>query len=313
MAADDRVPLGRSSLRVSRLGIGAMTWGGGKLYGGSASADDEAEALAASLRGGINFFDTAEVYGGGGSERRLGALTRGADVVLATKFFPRPPRTAGSLPAALAGSLERLGRGSVGLYQIHWPAFWISNARLMDRLADAAQSGQVTAVGVSNYSARQMRAAHAALARRGVCLASNQVDYSLLHRRPEVDGVLDACRELGVTLIAYMPLAMGALTGKYSATTRPPDRLRRMLATFGARRIAAREPVLALLREIGARHGKTPAQVALRWLIEQASVIPIPGAKNGRQAADNAGALTFSLGADEVAALSDATLAWRDV
>ena len=87
--------------------------------------------------------------------------------------------------------------------------------QLMDRLADAVEAGKVKAVGVSNYSAAQMREAHAALAKRGIPLASNQVEYSLLHRQPEANGVLDACRELGITLIAYSPLAGGALTGKY--------------------------------------------------------------------------------------------------
>jgi aryl-alcohol dehydrogenase-like predicted oxidoreductase len=91
----------------------------------------------------------------------------------------------------------------------------------MDQLADAVEAGKVKAVGVSNYSAVQMRQAHAALAKRGIPLASNQVEYSLLHRHPETDGVLDACRGLGITLISYSPLAGGMLTGKYSARIAP--------------------------------------------------------------------------------------------
>ena len=98
-------------------------------------------------------------------------------------------------------------------------------------MADAVEAGKIKAVGVSNYSAEQMRTAHAALARRGIPLASNQVEYSLLHRQPEVNGVLDACRELGVTLIAYQPLAGGALTGKYKAGDRPTG-LRRFMPYF---------------------------------------------------------------------------------
>jgi aryl-alcohol dehydrogenase-like predicted oxidoreductase len=122
--------------------------------------------------------------------------------------------------------------------------------------------------------------------------------------------VLDACRELGVTLIAYQPLASGALTGKYTAGARPIG-LRRLLPSFRRNGLAALEPVVQLLREIGERYGKSPAQVALRWLIEHEQVLPIPGAKNGKQAADNAGALSFSLTPAEVDALDQATRAWR--
>ena len=178
-------------------------------------------------------------------------------------------------------------------------------------MADAVEAGKVTAVGVSNYSAAQMRQAHAALADRGVPLASNQVEYSLLHRQPETNGVLDACRELGVTLIAYTPLAGGMLTGKYSADNRPTGFYRRVLPQYRRKALDAMQPVVGLLREIGDRYSKTPSQVALRWLIENPMVLPIPGAKNGNQAMSNAAALGFSLTAEEVAALSDATRAWR--
>jgi len=136
------------------------------------------------------------------------------------------------------------------------------------------------------------------------------VAYSLLHRRPERNGVLDACRELGVTLIAYQPLAGGALTGKYTPTNRPRG-LRRFFKPFRARDLAALEPITALLREIGKRYGKTPAQVALRWLIENDTVLPIPGAKNRKQATENAAALTFHLTQDEIDALDTATRALR--
>jgi aryl-alcohol dehydrogenase-like predicted oxidoreductase len=156
-----------------------------------------------------------------------------------------------------------------------------------------------------------MRQAHAVLSERGIPLASNQVEYSLLHRRPETNGVLDACKELGVTLIAYTPLAGGLLTGKYSTENRPAGFYRRVLPRYRRRALEAITPVVRLLTEIGDRYSKTPSQVALRWLIENPIVLPIPGAKNGRQAAGNAEALTFSLTADEVAALDDITLSWR--
>jgi aryl-alcohol dehydrogenase-like predicted oxidoreductase len=131
-----------------------------------------------------------------------------------------------------------------------------------------------------------------------------------LHRQPEVNGLLDACQELGIALIAYQPLAMGVLTGKYRPGDRPKG-IRRYDRYFRGGGLEKAQPVVALLGEIGERHSKTPAQVALRWLIEQDGVLPIPGAKNGSQAAGNAEALSLSLDAAEIQALDRATTAWR--
>ncbi len=281
-------------------------------YGGAHGFEEEKRALETSLAAGVTLFDTAAMYSGGASERRLGELARGKEALIATKFPPGLFTRTEDMPQALDASLARLGRSAVDLYQHHYPTNTASIAKLMELMADAVEAGKVKAVGVSNYSAEQMRIAHAALAKRGIPLASNQVEYSLLHRQPEVNGVLDACRELGVTLIAYQPLASGALTGKYDAKTRPTGFFRRFtMGNFRGKGLEAVVPVVALLREIGGRYSKSPAQVALRWLIENENVLPIPGAKNGRQAEANAGALSFSLTSAEVEALSQATMAWR--
>ena len=305
---------------MPRLGVGAMTWGDpsglarlnpAKLaYGGAHGFEEEKRALETSLAAGVNFFDTAAMYSRGASERRLGKLSPGKDVLIATKFPPGFFSRTEEFPQALDTSLARLGRNSVDLYQHHFPSNRVSIPKLMALMADAVETGKVKAVGVSNYSAEQMRIAHAALAERGLPLASNQVEYSLLRRQPEVNGVLDTCRELGITLIAYQPLASGALTGKYTAGARPTG-LRRFMGTFRGQGLEAVTPVVALLHEIGECYAKSPAQVALRWLIENEGVLPIPGAKNGKQAADNAGALSFSLTSAEVEALNQATMAWR--
>ncbi len=316
-----KTSLGQSSLQVSRLGLGAMVWGQPKglarwtpaqlSYGPSHGAAEEEQALEASLAAGVNLIDTAAMYSNGASEKRVGELSRGKDVLIATKFPPGMFSRTEDFPQALEASLARLGIVTIDLYQHHFPSNRVSIARLMDFMADAVEAGKIRAVGVSNYSAEQMRIAHAALARRGIPLASNQVQYSLLHRQPETDGVLDACRELGVTLIAYQPLASGALTGKYSQGMRPAGLFRRFMGTFKRQGMEAAAPVLALLRQIGERHGKSPAQVALRWLIENECVLPIPGAKNGKQAVENAGALSFHLTPDETEQLSQAAIAWR--
>jgi len=275
-------------------------------YGPTSTAADQRAALEVSLAAGVNFVDTAAMYGNGASELRVGELTAGKDVVVATKFPSSFFSRANGLPEALDGSLARLQRSRIDLYQHHFPSRWISSPTLMNLMADAVESGKVRAVGVSNYSAEQMRIAHAELARRGIPLASNQVQYSLLHRNPEIDGVLNACRELGVTLIAYMPLASGALTGKYSASARPAG-WRRHTRTFSGRSLAASARVVGLLCEIGQRHEKSASQVAIRWLMQQQGVLPIPGAKNASQASQNAAALTFALDSAEVDALSQAT------
>ena len=311
--------LGRSEVRVSRLGLGVMIWGEASgvqrvmpaksAYGGTNAADEQA-AFDASLAAEINFFDTAAMYSGGASERRLGELAEGKEVVIATKFPPTPLGRAEDMPQALDGSLRNLRRNSVDLYQHHFPSRRVDIAKLMDLMADAVQAGKIKAVGVSNYTAAQMRTAYDTLARRGIPLASNQVQYSLLHRQPETNGVLDTCRELGITLIAYQPLASGALTGKYLDGSRPVG-IRRFREPFRGAKFHALRPVVTLLRSVADHYGKTPGQVALRWLLEQEYVVPIPGAKNADQATHNAGALSFTLSPDEIGYLNEATEAWR--
>jgi aryl-alcohol dehydrogenase-like predicted oxidoreductase len=251
------------------------------------------------------------MYSGGASERRVAELARGKDVLIATKYPSGFSFRVEDFPKELEATLARLGRDCIDLYQHHYPNNKLSISRLMDLVADGVEAGKIRAVGVSNYSAEQMREAHTALMRRGIPLASNQVEYSLLNRKPEVDGVLDACRELGITLIAYSPLAGGRLTGKYSAQKRASGFFRRVLPQFSGRALNEIQPVIKLLREIGDRYSKTPSQVAIRWLIENPVVLPIPGAKNSRQAAENAGALSFSLTPQEVESLDQATFAWR--
>ena len=318
---DQAATLGRSGVVVPRMGVGAMTWGDpsgrarwtpAKLAygGGPVNREEEQRAFDAGVAAGATLFDTAEMYGAGASERRLGELASGQDVLIATKFPPNMLSRAGAMPRALERSLELLRRTTIDLYMHHYPSPWVSIPQLMHLMAEAVEQGKVRAVGVSNYSAAQMRLAHAVLAERGIPLASNQVEYSLLQRRPETDGVLDACRELGVTLIANQPLANGALTGKFLTGARASG-FRRFMPRFRGSQREAIGPVVALLREIGDAHGRSPAQVALRWLIENPLVLPIPGAKNGRQAADNSGALAFSLTPAEIEALDGATAAWR--
>jgi len=301
----ERIPLGSSDVSISPLGIGAWAWGDRKLwgYGTDYGQPDVEAAFKTCLEIGINFFDTAEIYGFGRSERLLGQFVRasGQPVVITSKFYPYPWRLGkGALRRALHGSLRRLGIDQVDLYLIHLPYPPVPVETWMSALAYAVDAGLIRTAGVSNYRVEWTRRAHAALAKRGVPLACNQIPFSLLNRRHERNGQLDLCRDLGVTVVAYSPLGMGVLTGKYTPDNPPPGARGRR---YGRERLAQIQPLIDLLREIGqARGDKTPSQVALNWVIRKGAV-PIPGAKNARQAAENAGALGWSLTADEVSAL----------
>lgn len=297
-------------LALPRLGLGTWAWGdaatwGMNAYDRSYDLDTIRAAYRASVDAGVTLLDTAEMYGAGESERIIGRLlaedpARAARVVLATKFMPFPWRVpfARRLREALEASLERLGVSFVHLYQVHGPISLRAHRTVAAALAGPYRDGLFRAAGVSNYSARELRAIHAALAAEGVPLATNQVEYSLLRTMPERDGLLAACRELGVVVLAYSPIGMGRLSGKYTAANPPPGK-----RNFSAYPMAEVEPVVAAMTRIGARHGgRTPAQVALNWLVCKGAV-PIPGAKNGDQAMQNAGALGWRLSADDVAAL----------
>ncbi len=312
----NEVSIGNSTLRTPPIGIGAWQWGDTAMwgYGRAYGRADVEAAFYAAIGTGLRLIDTAEVYGAGQSERIVGDLVRQTDqpVIVATKFAPLPTRIGRrTVLRALNDSLSRLGLAQIDLYQVHWPFPIIPIEMLMDILADAVDAGKVRYIGVSNYSEAQMRRAHAALAGRGLPLVSNQVEYSLLHRTPEVNGVWAACQELGVTLIAYSPLAKGLLSGKYKPGSPPPG-LRALMRKHNGSALERIQPVIQLLTDIGAAHGgKSPAQVALNWLARQPSVIPIPGAKNAAQAGANAGAIGWDLTTDEADSLSQATLEWR--
>ncbi len=305
----ERITLGATDIQIRPLGVGVwqwgdrMSWGYGRGYG----EDDVRQAFDVSIEAGLDFFDSAEVYGFGRSERLLGhfARTTAEPVIIATKFFPFPWRLRRkSLMNALRRSLKRLGMNRVDLYQIHWPLQTVSIETWMAAMADCVDEGLIRAVGVSNFSADQTLRAHAALAERGIPLASNQIPYSMLNRRPERNQLLATCMELNVAVIAYSPLEQGLLTGKYTPVNPPPGVRGKRLKPGYLEKLM---PLIGMMREIGSGHGgKSPAQVALNWTMCKGT-IPIPGAKNGRQAAENAGALGWRLDESEVRALDDAS------
>ncbi|XP_026390334.1 uncharacterized oxidoreductase At1g06690, chloroplastic-like [Papaver somniferum] len=314
---EDKVKLGGSDLKVTKLGIGAWSWGDTSYWNNFEWDDRKLKAAKtafdASVDSGITFFDTAEVYGSKfsfgavNSETLLGRFIKerkqkdpGVEVAVATKFAALPWRLGrGSVISALKDSLDRLNLSSVELYQLHWPGLW-GNEDYINGLADAVEQGLVKAVGVSNYSEKRLRAAYKQLKSRGIPLASNQVNYSLIYRIPEENGVKATCDELGITLIAYSPIAQGALTGKYTPAN-PPTGPRGRIYT--PEFLTELQPLVNRIKDIGQSYNKTPTQVVLNWLVSQENVVPIPGAKNAEQAKEFAGAIGWKLTNDEIAEL----------
>ncbi len=320
------ISLGSNGPTVPALGVGTWSWGDALFwdYGKGYGDEDVRDAFNQSLNAGLQLFDTAEIYGLGQSEKLIGQFMKqrrgdaanqgGATPVIATKYFPLPWRFSKQAVAdALNASLERLQVSSIALYQVHWPFdFLLGKQDLMQALAEEVKKGRIAAVGVSNYSAQQMQEAHRYLAQYDIPLAVNQVQYSLLNRKIETNGVMDAARELGVTVLAYSPLAQGLLTGKYTPDgDAKPSGARWLDPRFSKSGLTKLLPVLQKLQDIANNYERTPSQVALNWLIAQGNVLPIPGAKNGRQASQNAGALGWQMSPEELTQLSRLTEQYR--
>ena len=295
-------------LHAVEFGLGAWQWGDRLIwqYGQTHTDEDCRAVFDISIEAGIRFVDTAEVYGSGRSERMLGKFLKETEqpVLVATKYFPFPWRlTKRALLKALRRSLERIEIEAVDLYQVHQPYSLLPIETLMEALAEAVKEGLTRTVGVSNYNQSQMLRAYSALARKDVPLAANQVTYSLLNREIENDGLLARCKELGIRVIAYSPIEKGLLTGKYSVDNPPPG-IRGQRYGSLLPKIA---PLLRLMTELGQEHGgKSKTQVALNWCICKGT-LPIPGAKNAKQAEENSGALGWKLTEEEVEKLDKAS------
>ncbi len=309
--------LGKTGLQVSPIGLGVMEMAGG---GGLAGMifpvmpqEDKNSIIKAALDGGINFFDTAEMYGMGVSERSLADGLKAAgkadsDVVIETKWMPFL-RTAGNIKTSITDRLRFLGGYSISNFMVHQPWSFSSPEAEMNAMADLVEAGKVRSVGVSNFNPERMRRAHAALAARGLPLALNQVRLSLLHREIEADGTLATARELGVTIVAYTPLGRGVLSGKYLKDPALLEHLPGIRRRMMRRDVERSRPLLKVLDEIAQAHGVTIAQVALNWVIlfNGDLVVTIPGATKVSQAQEAAGAMSFALSEEELHRLDEAS------
>lgn len=302
--------LGNTDIQVSPIGLGVMEFsGGGGLMGFAfppISQETKNAIIKAALDGGVNWFDTAELYGAGVSEKSLvvGLHAAGVEdhqVVIADKWFPIF-RTAANIHKTIDDRLQYLDGYSIDNYMVHQPWSFSSPEAEMEAMADLVEAGKIRSVGVSNFSAERMRRAYGALQNRGLPLAVNQVHYSLLAREIEKNGVLEAARELGVTIIAYTPLESGLLTGKYHLNPELLERKSFFWRWNLRRKLESTHPLVEALKEIADGYDATIAQVALNWLINFHGdlVVTIPGATDVSQAQENAGAMAFKLSQEEL-------------
>ncbi len=334
-----------TKITLPTMGVGTMMWAD---MPGAIQTDEQAfKTYRACIENGLVFFDTAELYGNGASEERLGHCIKecGGDIMIADKFAPpsdiipsapkrkqydeKDPR---ALMEALDGSLSRLGVEYIDLYQMHAPPKYNTIAEYMDVMAEAYEQGKIRSIGVCNFSGEQIKEAQDALKRHGIALSTAMVQYNLLHPTPEQNGTLEMCRDLDITLIPFAPLAEGILTGKYRGTNHVPmgyaatiyfshlgitdktnrekpltQRLFRRPIELNKKKL---EELFAVMDQIAAEHDKSLAQVALNWLLacETATVMPIPGIKTPKQVESNIGALDWKMTKAERDQLTEITL-----
>jgi aryl-alcohol dehydrogenase-like predicted oxidoreductase len=316
--------LGKTDIEITPIGLGCWQFGkvSGPLNFYKTPPQDEIDKIVKiALDGGINWFDTAEAYGKGDSERKLSkALNRAgrtADTIIATKWFPMSffpganfpvmPRTANNIAKNIASRQECLAPCKIDLLQIHRPWSLSSIEAQMKVMAALVKAGKIGSVGISQFSAAQMRRAYNELGKQRLPLASNQVRFNLLHRVPEKNGVLETARELNITLIAWSPLESGLLTGKFHDNPELVKKMPFMRKRMFARSLDKSRPVIKALQDIAKSYGCSASEVALSWLVNfyGNTVVAIPGATKTEQVKQNVGALNLKLTRSEMAKLDE--------
>jgi aryl-alcohol dehydrogenase-like predicted oxidoreductase len=304
--------LGRTGIMVSPIGLGCWQFSKQKNMAGKfwPDLDDDLieRIVSLSIVGGINWFDTAEIYGGGESERALSkalkaAVKKPGNVIIATKWWPMF-RFASNISKTINKRISLLDPYPIDLYQVHQPWSFSSEKREMEKMAELVNRKLIKAVGVSNFSAQKMENAWETLQKYGIPLATNQVRYNLLDRKIETNGILDRAKKLGITIIAYSPLAQGLATGKFHDN---PELLksagyRRLSSQFRPEGMKKSRPVIALLKELAVKYKVTPAQVALNWVVQFNGdmVVAIPGATKEKHVKENLGALSFRISDEDL-------------
>lgn len=299
--------LGHSTLRVGRIGLGCM--GMSDFYGGVRDEAGHIRVLHAAIELGVNFFDTADMYGVGHNEALVSKAfsDRWDKVVVATKFGIRRGPNGEWLGVcgrpeyvkeACEKSLKRLGRDTIDLYYQHRPDPNVPVEDSVGAMSQLVQEGKVRFIGVSEFSAEQIRAAHAVHP-----IAALQTEYSLWTRHVEDEGILQTCRDLGIAFVAYSPLGRGFLTGAIpSRDALDAHDWRRANPRFTDEALAENARFVALIRDIAAAKNVTAAQVALAWVLAQGDdIFTIPGTRRLDRLDENLGALQVQFTAGELA------------
>lgn len=296
--------------KISKIGLGTWQFGSREWGYGDDYVRRTELIVRRALDVGITLFDTAEVYAWGRSERLLGAALgdAAASAFVATKIFPVLP-VSGVVQQRAVASAARLGVRRLDLYQVHQPNPVVRDGTTMAGMRRLQDAGLVENVGVSNYSLSRWRTAEAALGRP---VLSNQVQYNLAHRGPE-DDLLPYAANHGRLVIAFSPLAQGFLSGRYSVSNPPSGSIRRYNPLFLPENLERAAVLQARIREVADAHDATPSQIALAYVIHRPEVVAIPGASTVEQVEANAAAADIQLAADEYAALSASSRAFRPV
>jgi aryl-alcohol dehydrogenase-like predicted oxidoreductase len=316
--------LGKSDLMVSPIGLGCWQFSRQKGLGGKywpfLEEKEILEIVRVSLEGGVNWFDTAEAYGMGESERALSEALRKLgrsedEVIIATKWMPLF-RLAKSIIKTIDRRIQSLNNYRIDLYQIHQPLSFSPIKAQMRAMARLVHERKIRDIGISNFSAKKMRKAHDELSKLGLQLISNQVRYSLLDRRIETNGILDTAKELGVSVIAYSPLAQGILSGKFHddpGLIRKRSGYRKYMGAFKLKGLERSRGVVKALKELAEKYRVTPAQIALNWVINFRgdAVVAIPGATSAVQAKDNTGSMSFKLTEDDLHSLDEVSASFK--
>jgi aryl-alcohol dehydrogenase-like predicted oxidoreductase len=294
------------SLDVSVVGLGCNN------FGMRIGRAETKAVVDAALDAGINFFDTADIYGGSKSETYLGEAlgARRDEIVLATKFGgPYEGHEGGASAAyiriAVEDSLTRLGTDRIDLYQLHFPDQKTPIAETMGALVELVAEGKVREIGCSNFSVAQLEEAAAATPDGSPGFVSVQNQYNVLHRDPE-DGVLEWCDRTGTAFLPFFPLASGLLSGKYRAGEPPPEGTRLAAMGDGAKSQLSDERLAAVadLDELAEREGHTVLDLAFGWLLTRPAVASvIAGATRPEQVTGNVAAGTWRPDSDVLAAV----------
>jgi len=307
--------LGRTNMIVTPIGLGCWQFSKQKNMAGKfwpTLEDDLIEKIVSlSLQGGINWFDTAEIYGNGTSERALSKALQKAEkkpgeILITTKWWPMF-RFASNISKTIHERIKALSPYPIDLYQVHQSWGFSSEKNEMIAMAELMERKLIRNIGVSNFSAKQMKNAWETLDKKGIPLASNQVLYNLLNRKIESNGVMEMAKKLGISIIAYSPLAQGLVTGKFHDH---PEQLkniglRKYSSQFKPKGLEKSRQVVMYVKELALKYNVTPSQIALNWLINYHgnTVVAIPGATKETHAKENTGAMSFRLSGEDMARL----------